>query len=65
MSLISVVLVLIIVGIGLWLVNRYIPMDGKIKTILNIVVVIAVVLWLLYGFGVLGRAGGIQLPRMR
>jgi hypothetical protein len=57
MSLTSVVLVLIIVGIGLWLVNRYIPMDGKIKTILNLVVVVAVVLWLLYGFGVLGHAG--------
>jgi hypothetical protein len=40
-------------------------MDGKIKTILNIVVVVAVVLWLLYGFGVLGSAGGIRLPRMR
>ena len=65
MSLISVVLVLIVVGIGLWLVNRYIPMDWKIKTILNIVVVVAVVLWLLYGFGVVGRAGGIRLPRMR
>jgi hypothetical protein len=65
MSLISVVLVLIVVGVGLWLVNRYIPMDGKIKTILNIVVVIAVVLWLLYGFGVLGRPGGVQLPRMK
>jgi hypothetical protein len=65
MSLISVVLVLIIIGIGLWLVNRYIPMDGKIKTILNIVVVIAVVLWLLYGFGVLGHSGGLRLPRMR
>jgi hypothetical protein len=65
MSLMSVVLVLIVVGVGLWLVNRYIPMDGKIKTILNIVVVIAVVLWLLYGFGVLGRPGGVQLPRMK
>ena len=65
MSLTSVVLVLIIVGIGLWLVNRYIPMDGKIKTILNVVVVIAVVLWLLYGFGILGHAGRVRLPRMR
>jgi hypothetical protein len=65
MSLISVVLVLIIVGMALWLVNRYIPMDGKIKTILNIVVVIAVVLWLLYGFGVLTPARGIRMPRMR
>jgi hypothetical protein len=65
MSLMSVVLVLIVVGVGLWLVNRYIPMDGKIKTILNIVVVIAVVLWLLYGFGVLGRPGEVRLPRMK
>ena len=65
MSLMSVVLVLIIVGVLLWLVNKYIPMDGKIKTILNIVVVVAVVLWLLYGFGVLGRSGEIRLPRMR
>jgi hypothetical protein len=65
MSLMSVVLVLIVVGVGLWLVNRYIPMDGKIKTILNIVVVVAVVLWLLYGFGVLGRPGGVRLPRMK
>jgi predicted membrane protein len=65
MSLMSVVLVLIIVGVLLWLVNKYIPMDGKIKTILNIVVVVAVVLWLLHGFGVLGRSGEIRLPRMR
>jgi predicted membrane protein len=65
MSLMSVVLVLIVVGVLLWLVNRYIPMDGKIKTILNIVVVIAVVLWLLYGFGIISRTGSIRLPRMR
>ena len=57
MSLISVVIVLIIVGVLLWLVNTYIPMDNKIKTILNVVVVIAVVLWLLQGFGVLSGTG--------
>jgi undecaprenyl pyrophosphate phosphatase UppP len=65
MSLMSVVLVLIVVGVLLWLVNRYIPMDGKIKTILNIVVVIAVILWLLYAFGIVSRSGSIRLPRMR
>ncbi len=54
-----------VVGVLLWLVNQYIPMDRKIKTILNVVVVVAVVLWLLYGFGVLGHAGGIRLPRLR
>ena len=62
MSLISVVLTLIVVGVLLWLVNTYIPMDGKIKNILNIVVVIAVVIWLLYAFGVLGHPGEIRVP---
>ncbi|MBL8667360.1 MAG: hypothetical protein JNM48_07865 [Rhodospirillales bacterium] len=57
MSLISVVIVLIIVGVLLWLVNTYVPMDGKIKTILNVVVVIAVILWLLQGFGLLSGTG--------
>lgn len=65
MSLMSVVLILIVVGVGLWLVNRYIPMDRKIKTILNIVVVIAVILWLLKGFGVLGHPGGARLPQIK
>jgi hypothetical protein len=54
MSLIHLILVLIVVGVLLWLVNTYIPMDRKIKQILNIVVVIVVVLWLLQVFGVLG-----------
>ena len=57
MSLISVVIVLIIVGVLLWLVNTYIPMDGKIKTILNVVGVNAVNLWLLQGFGLLSGTG--------
>lgn len=57
MSLISLILVLVVVGVVLWLINTYVPMDGKIKGILNIVVVIAVLLWLLQAFGVLGGAG--------
>jgi ABC-type long-subunit fatty acid transport system fused permease/ATPase subunit len=65
MSLVTVVLTLIVVGVLLWLVNAYIPMDGKIKQILNIVVVIAVILWLLYGFGVLGHSGEIRLPEVK
>jgi hypothetical protein len=54
MSLISLIVVLIAVGVLLWAVNAYIPMDPKIKGILNVVVVIVVVLWLLQVFGVLG-----------
>ena len=53
MSLVSIVVALIIVGVVLWAINTYIPMDGKIKGILNIVVVVGVILWLLQGFGVL------------
>lgn len=60
MSLLSVVLVLIVVGVLLWLVNAYIPMDAKIKQILNIVVVIAVVLWLLKAFGLWGSITGLR-----
>lgn len=55
--LIQVIIVLIIVGVLLWLVNNYIPMDGKIKQILNVVVIIVVVLWLLQAFGLLSGIG--------
>lgn len=51
MSLISVVIALIIIGVLLWLVNTFIPMASSIKTILNIVVIIAVIIWLLNVFG--------------
>ena len=51
-SMITVVITLIVVGIVLWLINRYIPMAGSIKTILNVVVVIATILWLLKVFGI-------------
>ena len=51
MPLIQVLEVLVVMGILLWLVNRFIPMQGTIKSILNGVVVIAVVLWILNIFG--------------
>jgi hypothetical protein len=54
MSLLSILITLVIVGVLLWLVNSCIPMNGKIKKILNAVVVIAVILWLLSAFGILG-----------
>lgn len=52
MSLYSVIISLVAIGLVLWLVNNYIPMDSKIKSILNGVVVIFVVLWLLRAFAV-------------
>jgi len=51
--MISLILTIVVIGVILWAVNTYIPMDAKIKNILNIVVVIAVVLWLLTVFGLL------------
>jgi 1-acyl-sn-glycerol-3-phosphate acyltransferase len=65
MSLISLVVTLIVIGVLLWLVNAYIPMEGKIKKILNIVVVICVVIWLLYAFGVISHSGNIRVPQVQ
>ena len=65
MPLINVVLALIVVGVVLWLINTYIPMQSTIKMILNAVVVIAVVLWLLYGFGIINHSGDIHMPMMK
>jgi len=65
MSLVSLAITLIVVGVLLWLVNAYIPMDGKIKKILNVVVVICVVVWLLVAFGVLDRSGDIRVPQIK
>jgi hypothetical protein len=61
MSLIGLVLTLVIVGVLLWLINNYVPMDSKIKTIVNVVVVIVVVIWLLQAFGILGSLRDIRI----
>ncbi len=63
MSLISLIVTLIVIGVLLWLVNTYIPMDAKIKSILNVVVIIAVVLWLLSVFGIIGSISGIRIGK--
>ena len=61
MSLIHVALVLIVIGVLLWLVNRFIPMASSIKSILNAVVVIFVVVWLLRAFGIFDALSWIRL----
>ena len=60
MSLVGIVLTLVVVGVLLWLLNNYVPMDSKIKSIVNVVVVVVVV-WLLQGFGVLGSLQNIRM----
>lgn len=61
MPLLQVVIALAVVGVLLWLVNRFIPMQGTIKSILNAVVVIAVVVWLLNVFGLLHSLSRIHI----
>jgi hypothetical protein len=61
MPLIQLVEVLVVVGVLLWLVNRFIPMQGTIKSILNGVVVIALVLWLLNAFGMFHSLSRVRI----
>lgn len=61
MSLITLVLVLVVVGVVLWLINRFIPMQSTIKKILNVVVIIVVILWLLSAFGIINGINAIRI----
>jgi hypothetical protein len=61
MPLLQILMVLVVVGVLLWLVNRFIPMEGTIKSILNAVVVIATVVWLLNVFGFLHSLSRIHV----
>jgi len=63
MDLVQFALVIIVVGVLLWLVNTYIPMDTQIKRILNIVVVVALIIWILKVFGLLGFLRGIRVGK--
>ena len=61
MPILTIFIVIIVVGVLLWLVNTYIPMDRKIKSILNAVVVILLVIWLLKVFGVFSSLGSVRV----
>ena len=61
MPLLTILIILVVAGLILWLVNTYIPMDHKIKTIFNIVVVIVVIVWLLKIFGVFAYLSNIHV----
>ncbi len=65
MSILALLFVLIVIGVALYLVNAVIPMDGKIKTILNVVVVLLVLVWLADVFFGLGSLGTVRVGRVR
>lgn len=62
MPIINIALVLIVIGVLMWLVNNYIPMAGSIRSILNAVVVIAVVVWVLRASGAWSDLQQYRLP---
>jgi hypothetical protein len=63
MPLINLVIILVVVGVVLWIINSYIPMQATIKKILNAVVIIGVIIWLLSVFGIIGPIQGIHVGR--
>lgn len=63
MPLLNVVVMLIVVGVGLYLINRFIPMASSIKTILNVVVVVVVCIWLLQAAGLWANVTNFKLTR--
>ena len=61
MPILNVIIVILVAGVILWLINRYIPMQRTIKSILNAVVVIVLIIWLLKVFGVLSSLQSITV----
>ncbi len=59
MPLVAFVVIMVVVGLLLYVVNRYVPMDGKVKQVMNVAVVIAVVLWVMKLFGVFEVLNGL------
>lgn len=64
MSLIGLIITLVVVGLLLWVINTQVPMQDTVKRILNVVVIIAVIIWLLTAFGVLQSINNVQVPRV-
>jgi len=63
MPLIQLVIILVVVGVILWVINSYIPMQSTIKKILNVVVIIVVILWLLSVFWLIGNLSTIRVGK--
>jgi len=61
MPLLNIVVALIVVGVALWLINRFIPMASSIKAILNVVVVVAVGVWVLKAVGLWGEVSSYRI----
>ena len=65
MSLMNIAVVLVVVGLVLWLINTYIPMAGGMKSLLNVVAFVVVLVWLLQVFGLIGPINGVHIPNLK
>lgn len=61
MSLLAIIIGIVLVGVLLWLINNYIPMEPRIKNLLNIVVIVLLAVWLLHGLGLFGYLREIRV----
>jgi hypothetical protein len=64
-TLVDIVVILVVVGLVMWLINTYIPMAGAIKSLLNIVVFVVLLIWILQVFGLIGAIPGLRIPPLR
>jgi len=64
-TLVNIVLILVVVGLVMWLINTYIPMAGAIKSLLNIVVFVVMLIWILQTFGLIGPIPGLKMPALK
>jgi hypothetical protein len=64
MPLVNIVLIIVLVGLVMWLINTYIPMAAGIKSLLNIVVFVVVLIWVLRIFGLVTDIPGLHIPKL-
>jgi hypothetical protein len=65
MTLVDIVVILVIAGLLMWLINTYIPMAAAIKSLLNIVVFVVLLIWVLQSLGIIGEIAGIRIPPLK
>jgi hypothetical protein len=63
-TLVNLIVILVLIGVIMWLINAYIPMGGGLKSLLNIVVFVVVLLWVLRVFGIVINIPGVRIPRL-
>ena len=65
MTLVDIAVILVIAGLQMWLINTYIPMAAAIRSLLNIVVFVVLLIWVLQSLGIIGEVAGIRIPPLK